>query len=453
MATTPLFQSTGIASNINWGSLIDSMVSLESRPISLLQSKQSAYKAQVSQLGSIASKLKELQSAASSLASGGVLAVKASTSNVAFTATPGSGASAGSYSVEVTNLATSAKALSNAYESSSAPVSGATLTLTVQGKISDPILIQDGASLSSVADAINGAGLGVNAAVVSDGTSSYLTLTNRATGYPLTGTPDDALQVNVQTTGTGGTPLAIGVTRTAQNAAFKIDGFEFTRSSNTVTDAIAGTTLTLKSKSAANTPEDLVLDNDVSGTATKLQTFVDAYNAVMKVVQGNLDVDEGTNRSNTLSGDSTVRGLQTDLQHLVVAGVPGGSLSSLADLGIATNRDGSLSLKQSVLSSALSRDPNAVNRVFAANDTGIGALAKRLSDTYTGSVTGLLTTRSKSLNDSITSITSQIDREQARIESFKSTLTAQFTAMEETMSQWKSVGQYLTSQSKSSSSS
>jgi flagellar hook-associated protein 2 len=453
MTFGPTFQSTGIASGMNWGNLIDSMVSLESQPIALMQKKQSAYRSQVSKLGDIASKISALQSAASSLASNGVLAIKATTSNIAFTATPGSGAAAGSYSIEVENLATSAKALSNAYESSSAQVSGATLTLTVQGVTCDPIVIADGASLSSVADAINGAGLGVNAAVVSDGTSSYLSLTNRATGYPLAGTADEALRVDVLTTGVSGTPLSIGVTRPAQNAAFSIDGFDFARSSNTVADAIAGTTLALKAKTAVGTPEDLILENDVSGTAAKLRTFVDAYNAAMKLVQGDLAVDQSTDRSTTLSGDSTVRGLQADLQHLIVAVVPGGSLSSLADLGISTNRDGSLSLKDSVLSSALSRDPDAVNRLFSAHDSGIGALVKRLSDLYTGSVSGLLTTRSKSLNDSITSILNRIDREQARIDSYKATLTAQFTAMEETMSQWKSIGQYLTSQSSSSSSS
>ncbi len=450
MATSPVFQSTGIASGIDWGTMIDKLVTLESQPITDLQQKQSAYQTQVSQIGDIASKISALQTAAASLASSGVLSVKASSSNVAFSATPGAGAAAGSYAIEVKNLATSAKALSNAYSSSDATVAGATLTLTVQGKTSNPITLADGSSLADVAGSINGAGLGVTATVLNDGTNSYLSLANTATGYPLTGTADDALKVNVQTTGTNGTALSLTTTQAAQNAAFTVDGLSFARTSNTVTDAIPGTTVTLKSKSASGA-ETLELDNDETGTATNLNNFITAYNNLMTVVQGDLNVNDKTDRSTTLAGDSTVRSLGSDLQSLIIADVPGGSLQRLADLGVGTKEDGTLTLDESVLSSAIAKDPNAVNRIFSDRTTGIGALTKNLSDNYTNSVSGLLTTRSKSLTDSISDINNRIADEQQRVDTYKANLTAQYTAMEQTISQWKSVGQYLTSQSSSSS--
>ncbi len=452
MAMSPIFTSTGIASGINWGPMVDQLVTLESAPIAAMQRKQASYSSQISNLGTLNSALASLRSATSGLGTSGVLSVAATSSNAAFTATPGTGATAGHYSVQVTNLASAAKARSNPYASADAQVAGSTLTLTVQGKAYDPILIPDGSKLSDVAAAINGAGLPVNAAVLSDGTNSYLSVSARDTGFPITGTAADALKMDVLTTGMTGTALALSITTPAQNAGFTVDGLPYTRTTNTVSDAIPGTTLTLKAQSPG-VPEDLVLDYDQTGTASNIQKFVDAYNGVMKILQGQLAVTKDTNRATTLAGDSTIRSLQADLQHIVVSMVPGGTFSTLADIGITTNRnDGSLSLDQSALTRALARDPTAVNRIFADPTSGIGQVVKNLFDIYTNSVSGLLTTRTRSLTTSIKSIDDEIARQQLRIDNYKQTLTAEFTAMESYQSQWKNIGNFLTSQNKSSSS-
>ena len=452
MALSPIFTSTGIASGIDWGPMVDQLVKLESAPIDALRQKQASYRTQVSDLGAIASKIASLKSAASGLGTSGVLSVKATSSNAAFTATPGASSSAGRYSIEVTSLASAAKARSDPYASADAQVAGSTLTLTVQGKAYDAILIPDGAKLSDVAAAINGAGLPVNAAVLSDGTNSYLSVTARDTGFPITGTAADALNIDVLTTGMTGTALSVSITTPAQNAGFKVDGLPYTRTTNTVSDAIPGTTLALKSQSPLGVPEDLVLDYDQAGTASNIQKFVDSYNDVMKLLQRELAVSKDSDRTTTLAGDSTVRGLQADLQHIVVSLVPGGTFSTLADIGISTNRDGSIKLDQSALTRALTRDPFAVNRLFSDPTAGIGKVVQGLADAYTNSVNGLLTNRTKSLNGSVSSIDSEIARKQLRIDNYKQTLVIQFTAMEQYQSQWKSIGKYLTSQSSTSSS-
>ena len=452
MAMSPIFTSTGIASGIDWGPMVDQLVTLESAPITALQQRQASYRNQISDLGTITSALASLKSAASGLGASGVLSVAATSANTAFTATPGTGASAGHYSVEVTSLASAAKARSNPYASAVAQVAGSTLTLTIQGVAYDAILVPDGAKLSDVAAAINGAGLPVNAAVLSDGTNSYLSVSARDTGFPIAGTVDDALRIDVLTTGITGTALSVNITTPALNAGFMVDGLAYTRTTNTVSDAIPGTTLTLKSKSPPGLPEDLVLDYDQAGTGSNIQKFVDAYNGVMKILQSELAVTKDSDRTTTLAGDSTVRTLQADLQHVVVSLVPGGTFSTLAHIGISTHRDGSLSLDQTALTRALARDPTAVNRLFSDPTSGIGQVVKKLTDVYTNSATGLLTTRTSSLNGSVRSIDNEIDRMQLRIDNYKQTLIAEFTAMEAYQSQWKNIGKYLTSQSSTRSS-
>ena len=358
-ATTPVFTASGLASGMDTSSIINQLVQLESQPITDLQTTQSNIKTQVSALGAISSALSALDSAAQDLGTNGAFASSAVSANASFTATPGSGATPGSYSVEVDSLASAAKWRSSGF-GANATVAGGTLQLTVQGVTYDPITIQDGASLGDVADAIRQTGAPVSAMVVNDGTNSYLTLTDRDTGYPIGGQPSDALSLSftADPAATGQDPGFAQLQPPASNARFQVDGLTFTRTSNTVSDALPGVTLTLKS--ATKVPEDLELAADTNGTQARLQTFVSAYNSVMQLLQANLSPAKDTNRAVTLTGDSNVRALEASLQSFLSSEVPGlGGVRTLADIGIKTGQDGMLSIDTTTLSNALSADPNA----------------------------------------------------------------------------------------------
>ena len=113
----PVFTVGGLATGMDTQSMIDKLVSLESRPLTLLQKHQSAFKSQVSTLGDISSKLAELQTAAKSLGANGALGLKTTSTNTAFSATPGTSAVAGSYDIQVQHLATPTKLRSDAFQS------------------------------------------------------------------------------------------------------------------------------------------------------------------------------------------------------------------------------------------------------------------------------------------------------------------------------------------------
>jgi flagellar hook-associated protein 2 len=361
---------------------------------------------------------------------------------------PGDGAVAGRYGVRVERLASPAKARSEGLAPDET-VRGGTLALTVMGQ-SYEVTVSDGASLESVAWALNHSGAPVNAAVLDDGTHRYLSLTPTDTGYPVGGTPADALTVVETSTGTTGRALKVSVFQEATNAVVHVDGLRFERSSNEVSGAIPGVTLSLQA--TGSVAEDLVIAHDLPATTAKLKTFVDAYNSVIAFVQAQLAVTEASDREGTLAGDSAVRTLQASLQQLITSAVrEDGSVRTLADLGVKTERNGSLSLDPAVLGKALVRDPRALDELFTTAEAGIAARMDELVDRYidTG---GILASRKQSLQGRISDLDDEIGTMETRIETYRERLLQQFTAMENVVAGLRSMGNYLDALSKRGSS-
>lgn len=457
--------TSGLISGIDTASIVDQLVSLESRPITLLKSRQSAFKTQVSLLSDVMSRLSALETAAKALGTSGLLAAKVASTNDAFTATPGTGALAGRYAVRVDQLAQASKWRSAAFDSPTAGVRGGTLQLTIKGQTypapapdgPGPITITDGMSLSDVAYAIRQSGAPVSATVITGWDAlagravSYLSVTARDTGYTPADGPASALSISF-TPGAGtGTDPAFAETQAARNAAFNVDGVDFVREGNTVTDALAGVTLALKKgatlPATTGVVEDLVLNTDADATRAKLQTFVDAYNGVMSLVQRQLAVTKDTNRATTLAGDSAIRSLQGRLQSILtnqVAGLPG--VKTLADVGVKTAKDGSLSIDSTLYAAALARDPAAFDALFSTATSGLGDYVTTVVQEQVRASDGVLTSRQSGLNARIRAMDDQAAALQRRVDAFKANLVRQFTAMENTLSNLKSTGNFLQAQ-------
>jgi flagellar hook-associated protein 2 len=455
MADAPLFSVGGLASGLDTASIIDGLTKIEQQPLDALRTQQTGFKTQVSLIGQLVGKINALQSAAKSLASGGVVGVKTTSANTDFTATASSQTQAGNYAVSVQTLATAAQQRTGGFlpdVDGNTPVTGGTLSFTVQGKTYDPITISDGENLADVAGDIRALGAPISAVVLNDGTRQYLSITNLDTGFSGTDA-STALQINETSTGTQGQALGFTSIHDASNATFTIDKLQFTRQSNTVTDALPGTTLSLKGQT--NTTESLTFSNDSATTALNLQNFVNAYNDIITTVAAQQSAGGGnTDRNSTLAGNSTLRSLVADVQGLMTSVIGAGSVRTLADVGLKTNfQDGTLTIDSGKLGSALQANPQAINDIFSHATTGIGASVQTLTDRYTNVIDGLFTTSTKSLNTRISQMDTQADSMAARIADFKANLTAQFTAMEQIVSGLKTTGNFLNSQSASASSS
>lgn len=439
----------GLASQLDTNAIIEQLVKIESNSVTVAQKRQAAYQSQISQLGDLISKLQSLATASTSLKSSGALGLSQVGSTSGFSATPGSTATAGRYAVLVDSLAVAAKARSADFTAASDPVRGGTLDLSVNG-VSKSITITDGMSLSAVAQAINDSGAPVSAVVLESNGKAVLSLSNLNTGFTPGAAPATALSITETSTGALGQPLGLAITQPATNAKVTIDSLQFERASNTISDALPGVTLDLKAKTTV--AEELVLSTNQAATSEKLGAFVSAYNDVMKLLRQNLNIGEDTDRNKTLGGDGALRSIQSSLMGMVSAVAnPSSAIKSLAELGIKTQNDASLKIDETRLAKALATDPAAVNDLFQAAGVGVADKLKKLADSYANSSTGILVSKRKSYDNTVKQIDKQIESLQLRLEAYRTKLVNQFTAMEKVVSNFKNIGNYLTSQEKNSS--
>jgi flagellar hook-associated protein 2 len=434
---------SGLASGIDSASLIDALVKSAQTPITNLQADQKANTSQSSKISDIKSKLTTLQTAAQALdTKTEALGNKSSSSDEkALTVTASGGASMGTFKVQVTSIAAPERTYSNKVTASDkAGLFGAgTLKFKVGEGEEVELTISETDTLASVAKKINASGAQVSAGVINDGAGGYRLQVN--------GTQAGAKNAITFSELDG---LTLGLTnplnekQKASDAAVTIDGIEFKSSSNSVTGAVPGVTLNLVDVGTST----VKVDRDQDGMKTKLQTFVTAYNDVMKTLNAAFTYSGTTKGSDTLASDSTMKQLQMSLRGMVGKLVPNGdsSMQMLSSIGVNTNRDGTLTLDDGKYSAAVAKDYEGVASMLTGRTDGTG-LMKQISDgllgyTKTGGTLSMkidnLTKRNKLIDTQITSM-------QTRIDKYKENLQRQFTALEETMSNLNSQGSSLAS--------
>lgn len=177
--------------------------------------------------------------------------------------------------------------------------------------------------MAGIRDAINAApdNKGVTASIINvddgvGGTVSRLVLTSNNTGTTneLTVTASDDDGNNTDATGLSQLISSNMLeTSVAQDALVKINGFDVTRPSNTITDAVDGLTLNLKAASPG-TPVSVGVSLDKSAISKTVGEFVDAYNKLGSVIRSLGSYDAQSKEAGSLLGDSMLRNLQSQLR-------------------------------------------------------------------------------------------------------------------------------------------
>ncbi len=432
---------SGLASGLDSAAIVNSLMGVERIPLQRLQSQNSALTSKSRVVDQLSSALAALKTASDNLStSGEFLSYAGSVSNDSAAKVTTTGDSVpGVYEVEVTALARAQRTYSVPFADADADLSASaqTLSLTIDGTTTD-IAVPANASLREVAAAINGSGAAASAGILFDGTQYRLQVVGRNSGA------DNG--ITFADTGLGlGLEVPANTVQTATNAALTVDGFPVTHASNLIDDVLPGTTLELKAQTTA--PIEVQIKADPAGVKVKLTAFVDAYNAVARLIQAQSGVGKG---AETLNGDSTVRTIEQGLGRLISSPIPGlvgGGASSLqlADLGIQTQRDGTLTLDAEDLDGALAADFARAATYFAGDGTnaGMSGLMSDLIDGYTDSVDGLLTTRKKGLADVIKANSDTIEDKESYLERYEQSLKQQYAALEQVMSELQSQQSYL----------
>lgn len=385
-----MLASPGIGSGLDVNSIVTQLMAIERRPLTALDGKEAKQQAQLTAYGSLKGALSTFQSTVSNLTTAAqfsTVTANFSNSEIA-SASANSSAVAGSYSVEVQTLAQSQKLKSENFTSTSTTVGSGTLTIqfgTYSGgaftlnpeKAAQSITIDPGqSSLVGVRDAINEANISVSASIINDGSGNRLVLTSKDTGLSnalkITVADDDAN--NTDNTGlsqlafdasTGGTSH-LTETVAAENANLVIDGINISKATNTVSDAIEGVTLDLLKADIGN-PATLTIAPNHAKTQSIIESFVTAFNDLNKTISDLSKFDAGSNRASILTGDSTVRAIQARLRGVfnTALNTAGGGLSTLSDIGITFQKDGTLKLDSAKLNEVLNDPTKDISTLFA----------------------------------------------------------------------------------------
>ena len=445
--------SVGIISGLNVDSIVSGLMAMEKLPLQRLQTKKTTVGNQISAMGKIKSSIAALQQAAENISkTSSLYAYKGKLANTDIaSATTTSAAVGGTYSIEVERLATHHKLMSSTTVD---PSAGGSLTIEIGSTASGSfvaksgtspvaVTINAGASLSDVAKSINDADAGVSATIINGQSGPQLVLTSQDTGET------NQIKITSSISGLGFDPTlpatAGNMTEAtqAQNAILKIDGITIANTtSNTVTNAITGVTLTL-TKTNDNDPTQLVISNDTSEVESKLKAFVDAYNSARSTMKDLSKYDSTGANTGILNGDSTVSSAVNQLRSLLST-VPAGVDSSyqyLSDLGIESTGDGTLKLDSTKLQAALKTDFAAVATSVAAYGTAFDSLTTKMNESE-----GLIAARLDGLNSSSSSLTSRIEGEERRVKQVQTRYESQFAALETLLASMQTTSTYLTQQ-------
>ncbi|GGC61500.1 flagellar filament capping protein FliD [Undibacterium terreum] len=375
--------------------------------------------ATLSGLGKLSSLLSVFQGLANSVSGAGMLAAATSSDKTVLTASTSSTSAAGSYEINVKQLAQAQTLVSKSVSSATTALGAgntkaASSTIkfefgTTNGNQFTPgrdsaktVSIPNGASLQDIATAINQANIGAKASVVQKGDGYALVLNSpsgAASSMRIGVDGDTALQglIGFDPAGTKG----LTQTAAAQDAQLTVDGNTVSSATNTVTgkDSLAGITLNL----TATGRTTLTVQQNSSQIANNVTTLVNNYNALNSSLN---NLKQGDLKSDGIAGN-----IKTQM-NAIVSGVSG----SLSAIGITVAANGDMQIDKTKLQNAIASDPDTVSKLFTNSGNGI-------ADRWSKQITGL-----NGADGSIAKDKSKVNKDIAALTTQKDTVTKALTA-------------------------
>ncbi len=440
-------------SGLPLSNLLENLRTNESQILNVIQDRQTAAQARSDAYGKLKASLETFQKAAQAVGKNdafGAVAVKAGSE--AISATAGTTAIPGQYTIQVNQLASSQTLVYAGRADRTTDIgNGGTLKITINGEEKSLDLSGKGTSLDKLVAAINAdKDIGVNATIVNDGTpgSQYrLLLTSRETGEQSAVTNlavDGNADLDTFLGYNGGGSTAGVTVQDAKNAELTINGIAVTSQSNTIEDAIDGVKLTLNQTTPSATSLNLTRDDSVAKKA--VTDFVNAYNSLLGTVKTLTSYDVDSQKSSALTGDSLARSVQTRMRDALSNAIDSVNGTTLSKIGISMSdfKTGELKIDDTALTKALSENLDDVKSLFTGT-TGAGTLVDQAAETFTRSG-GLFSISTDSLSKTISDLKKQYDTTSDRINQRMETYRAQFTQLDAMVSQMNSLSSYLSQQ-------
>jgi flagellar hook-associated protein 2 len=463
-------QITGLASGINTDELIQAELAEQELPLINMQDTITSLQNENSTLSSIQTALQNVSLDAFDLGAPSLFfqtqtANSSDTNLISATTSQNLGAVIGSTTVAVTQLAGASQSTLSANFGSGNTTTQAddTLTVTVGSGSAETMDIPTGSSLSQVASDINGSStLGVYASVL----NGQLVLSSRTTGTGNTITASDSNGY-----------FSTLSSQDGQDAEMFLNGSTTPTysSSDTVTNAIPGVTLTLEGVTPTDSPVTITTGPPAVNTQAivqAVQQFVTDYNNAVSGIESVIntapasesDSSEASPYTDNLFGDPELENLLTNMRTTMYtggAGLPSG-MASLEDIGISTGASTG-SVQQSSVDGLLTVNTTTLTNAIESNPQGVEAVLQSWSSNFQGVVNaeaspfGALYTRISGNSTMVSSLQSQLSSQEALYNTEEQNMEEEWANVESTLSslndQKSSLSSFTSSLSSSSSSS
>jgi len=433
--------------SIDFTVILNAVMQQASQPLTALQTKQTNLAMENNAYGVLASRLGSLETAAAGLSTSSAVTQYTSTlSDAGSVAVTANGdAVPGTYDVIVNRLAKSqvtASSSSTADADTIAVATGGSLTI---GGVA--VTVSGSLTLAALAKQINStANIPVTASVVQSAPGAFrLVLTSTNTGAA------NAFAMTNGLTGGSGVAFTDPPAQDAVDALATINSLAITSSSNTLTSAIPGATLSLLHADPLKTTTVTVAADD-SSTITNVKTFVSAYNDLMKFVS-----DQSTAAANgepgTLAHEALLRQARGALRSALGGSYGSSTFAHLAEIGIGFNQTGLLTLTTAALSSALSQDRASVVALFSGTATNSDGFTNGAFGTVQSAIDeftragGFVASAQSQLTAQGSRLDTQIGDMQGRLAVQRAALQQQYIAADQAMTQLKSQSGTLSSMS------
>lgn len=159
-----------------------------------------------------------------------------------------------------------------------------------------------------------------------------------------------------------------------QDAEITLDGITFTRSTNQISDVIAGITLDLIGADE-NATITLNVVRDYEGVKGKIKELVDSYNKVMSYIAAQNEAPGEGNATKPLYADTSLYTVKSTLRSIILSGVTGldSGLDHLSLIGINIDKTGQLSINNAKLDGYLQSNFEDVVNLFSAQGTSMNS--------------------------------------------------------------------------------
>lgn len=430
--------------NIDFSTVINALMQQESAPLTTLAGTQSTLNAETSAYGVLATKLGALDSAASALSDPtSVTTYQATSSNsAALGVAAGSGVTPGHYDVVVNALAraqVTASATTSPDADTTAVATGGSLTI---GGVA--VAVSGSVTLQGLADQINHTdGIGVTATVIQSAPGAFrLVLASNDTGQANAFTVANTLTggsgvgfVDTNGDGLSGDSAADNAI-SAKDASLTVNNIPIVSTSNTLSNAIAGVTLTLNQEDPSSSIA-VSVGRDDQDLTTRVNAFITAYNDLVKFSNDQRTSAAG-GATGTLARDPVLQGVRGQLRDALLGSYTGGAFGHLSEIGISPDKNGLLTLDATTFSAAVASNPADVAHLFTgSNSDGAFASIHSLVTQYT-QAGGFIPSATSHVADELSRVNASITSLQARLALRRIALQQEYTAADAAISQLNS---------------